>query len=143
MMFMRRSSVVIAFVCTATMSAWAWGQAPPVTAGRDGRLVYRADERGNRVPDFSNCGYAGADREIPHVAVRVTVAPAEGDDGARIQRAIDYVASRALGDDGFRGTVLLLPGTFEVAGQIRIRTSGVVLRGSGAIEGGTTIVATG
>jgi hypothetical protein len=111
--------------------------------GQDGKLVYRADERGNCVPDFSNCGYAGADRPIPRVPARVTVAPAEGDDGERIQRAIDHVASLPARDDGFRGAVLLLPGRFEVAGQIRITASGVVLRGSGATEGGTTIVATG
>jgi hypothetical protein len=127
----------------AWMTSAASAQTPPVTFGRDGKLVYRADERGNRVPDFSHCGYAGADRPIPRVAVRVTVAPGEGDDGGRIQRAIDHVASLPVGEDGFRGAVLLLPGKFQVAGQVQINASGVVLRGSGAVEGGTTIVATG
>ena len=35
-------------------------QQPAVQRGRDGKLVYATDERGNRIPDFSNCGYAGA-----------------------------------------------------------------------------------
>ena len=39
--------------------------------------------------------------------------------------------------------MLLAPGQFDVAGQLRISTSGVVLRGSGAGGGGTTLRATG
>jgi hypothetical protein len=117
---------------------------PPVGQQPDGRLVYAADDRGNRVPDFSHCGYAGGERAIPRVPMRVAVTPADGDDGERIQRAIDHVAALPVGDDGFRGAVLLLPGRFEVAGQIRIAASGVVLRGSGALDdGGTVIVAAG
>ena len=30
-----------------------------VHVGADGKLVYHADARGNRVPDFSNVGYRG------------------------------------------------------------------------------------
>lgn len=45
-----------------------------------------------------------------------------------------------LNAEGFRGAVLLGPGTFNVEGQLNIRRSGVVLRGS--FEG-TTIRATG
>jgi hypothetical protein len=30
-----------------------------IVSVKDGRLVYDADEKGNRVPDFSHCGYAG------------------------------------------------------------------------------------
>ena len=117
--------------------------AEPVVALQSGRLVYAADDRGNRVPDFSPCGYAGGDREPPEVAARSIVMPADGDDGARIQTAIDSVSARPPGADGFRGVVLLGPGEFEIADQLKIRASGVVLRGTGATEGGTTLVATG
>ena len=55
------------------------------------------DEHGNRVPDFSTCGYAGGDRPIPDAPVRVVVAPVAGDETARIQKAIDYVASLPAG----------------------------------------------
>jgi hypothetical protein len=115
----------------------------PVQPGPGGRLVYDRDNDGNRVPDFSHCGYAGADREIPDVPVKATVSPAEGDDGARIQTAIDQVAALPLDADGFRGAILLAPGQYEVSGQLRISASGVVLRGSGAGDGGTTLLATG
>ena len=76
-------------------------------------------------------------------AGRVVVKPGEGDDGRRIQAAIDSVAKLPIGADGFRGAVLLAPGQFEVSGQLRISHSGIVLRGSGAGEGGTTLTATG
>lgn len=118
-------------------------QHPAVSAGRDGKLIYAMDDRGNRIPDFSNCGYAGADRDIPDVPAIVTVAPDEGDDTARIQAAIDQVAKLPVQSDGFRGAVALASGTFQVAGQLRITQSGVVLRGAGAGKGGTTLVATG
>lgn len=116
--------------------------APVRVEGRD-RLIYDRDDFGNRIPDFSNCGYAGADQEIPNVAAGIVVKPGDGDDGRRIQAAIDSVAKLPIGADGFRGAVLLAPGQFEVNGQLRISHSGIVLRGAGAGEGGTTVTATG
>ncbi len=118
-------------------------QTPAIDVGRDGKLTYATDERGNRIPDFSNCGYAGGNLEIPDVPGRIRIAPNEGDDGPRIQAAIDDVSQLPLDKDGFRGAVLLLPGQFEVAGQLQIAASGVVLRGSGAGPGGTTLIGTG
>ena len=109
-----------------------------VHLGKDGKLAYDSDARGNRIPDFSYCGYrAGA--AIPDVAVRVTVSPGKDDNNARIQAAIDHVSRLEANADGIRGAVLLLSGRHEVAGQIRIQASGVVLRG----QKGATIVATG
>src|SRR3972149_3276341 len=134
--------ITVAAICASGPSR-ALAQSLPVHMGPDGRLVYERDERGDQVPDFSNCGYAGADRDIPNVPVRVTVTPIDGDDDARIQAAIDQVAKLPLGDDGFRGAVLLAPGEFQVSGQLRITASGVVLRGAGAGASGTAIVATG
>src|SRR5262249_46291350 len=72
-----------------------------VYAGADGRLVYDADARGDRIPDFSHAGYGGG-AAIPDVPVRVTVPPASGDSGARIQAAIDYVAGLQADEKGFR-----------------------------------------
>jgi len=64
---------------------------PPrlVFLDQDGRLDYDTDEHGNRVPDFSNCGYAGANQTLPAAPVRVVVAPKPGDSTARIQNALD------------------------------------------------------
>src|SRR5690348_4111844 len=64
---------------------------PIIGAGSDGKLIYASDSQGNRIPDFSHCGYAGGDRPIPDAPIRVVVSPIEGDSAARIQRAIDYV----------------------------------------------------
>src|SRR5262245_55672937 len=68
-------------------------QPPVVSLGMDGHLNYDGDERGNRVPDFSTCGYAGGDKPIPLAPVRVVVVPGPDDNTIKIQRAIDYVGS--------------------------------------------------
>ena len=114
-----------------------------VYPGADGRLVYDADARGNRVPDFSHCGYCGGGVAIPDAPVRVVVPAAAGDAGPRIQAAIDYVAGLTPDAAGVRGAVLLLAGRHEVAGQLRISAGGVVLRGQGEGAGGTVLVAAG
>jgi hypothetical protein len=115
---------------------------PVRSDGRD-RLVYERDANGDAIPDFSHCGYEMADVEIPAVRASIVVRPADGDDGRRIQDAIDSLAKLPVGPGGFRGAILLAPGQFEVGGQLVINHSGIVLRGSGAGEGGTTIKATG
>lgn len=115
----------------------------PVQQGHEGELQYKADELGNRIPDFSTCGYAGGERDIPSVPAILVVLPADGDDGLRIQAALDQAATLPLGEDGFRGAVELAPGEFQVSGQLVMNASGVVLRGAGAISAGTTIVADG
>ncbi len=117
--------------------------AVPVSQGKDGKLVYAANEQGNRIPDFSHCGYAGGDRDIPNVPVRVVVPPAKGDATSRIQMAIDYVASLPADEKGLRGAVLLPKGRYEVPGQLLLKANGVVLRGSGMGEDGTVLVAAG
>lgn len=115
---------------------------PPLSFEK-GRLIYSPDSLGNRIPDFSYCGYKASEQSIPLVDVKVVVPIAKGDATLRIQSALDYVASLPLNANGFRGAVLLQKGTYEVVGQLRITASGVVLRGSGANEKGTTIIGTG
>jgi hypothetical protein len=119
------------------------GALPIISSARDGRLAYDLDARGNRVPDFSTCGYAGADKEIPAAPVRVVVAPVAGDETARIQQAIDFVAAMSPDTNGLRGAVLLLKGRHEISGGLLITNSGVVLRGQGASDNGTILVGTG
>ncbi|PTY05091.1 hypothetical protein DB347_16560 [Opitutaceae bacterium EW11] len=88
--------------------------------------------------DFSHAGYGGGGVPIPVVAGKVEVVPAEGDATARIQAALDAVAAMPADDRGFRGAVVLRSGSYRIEGQLRIRTSGTVLRGENAI-----LVATG
>lgn len=131
-------------LCAAALAA---PKPPPppaaVEQGRDGKLTYAQSERGDRIVDFSYCGYMAADEPIPDVPVRVVVPARDGDSTERIQRAIDYVASLTADERGIRGAVLLAAGRHEVHGGLRISAAGVVLRGSGMGEGGTTLFAAG
>ncbi len=95
------------------------------------KLIYVSDEEGNRIPDFSYAGYKNGEVEIPDIPIVKTISPIEGDNTAHIQSAIDEVGFMPLGNNGFRGAVLLLPGKYQVNGTIRVRHSGVILRGSG------------
>jgi hypothetical protein len=114
-----------------------------VFLGEGGKLVYSAGPRGDRVPDFSHCGYMGGGVAIPDAPVRVVVPPAKSDNGPKIQAAIDQVSRMPPDERGIRGAVLLLAGRHEVAGGLRIATGGVVLRGQGQGPGGTVLAATG
>ena len=60
---------------------------------RGEHIQYKKDAKGNRIPDYSYCGYKNSNVEIPNVPVMVYVSPEEGDNSAQIQRAINYVAS--------------------------------------------------
>jgi hypothetical protein len=107
--------------------------------GEDHKLHYRTDERGNRIVDFSYAGYRGGGVRLPNVPTSKTLAAVGGDNTAQIQEALDAASRLPLNAGGFRGAVVLQPGTFEVDGTLRIAASGVVLRGSGSGGGGTNI----
>lgn len=79
---------------------------------KDDRITYLNDEQGNRILDFSYCGYKGSEQDIPSVRNAVFVPWTAGDNTSRIQRAIDYVASLVPDASGFRGAVLLDQGEF-------------------------------
>ena len=93
--------------------------------------------------DFSYAGYEAGARAMPSVRAVLMVKPSGGDDTALIQGALDRMASRPIGADGFRGTLFLTSGRYRVTGQLHLRVSGVVLRGAGAGANGTVIVAEG
>jgi hypothetical protein len=136
-------AAAIALTFALPLHAAPKSQSPVISRGQDGRLVYDADEHGNRVPDFSHCGYAGGDRAIPDAPIRVIVAPVPGDSTRRIQQAIDYVAGLPPDASGVRGAVLLLKGRHEISGGLLINASGVVLRGQGMGKDGTILFAAG
>ena len=120
---------------------------PLVSIGTGGKLVYQPyDPRGDVIPDFSHCGYRGGGVTMPRVPTRAMLDPsadAGRDDTARIQDAIDAVATLPVDRAGFHGALLLNPGSYRIHGTLLLRTGGVVLRGSGGGEHGTTLVATG
>jgi hypothetical protein len=115
----------------AHLSAAELAQSQWAYPGPDGRLEYKHTENGDRIMDFSYAGYHGGGVALPDVPVKATVKPSGGDDTAVIQAAIDHVSALPL-ENGFRGAVLLAPGTFPCDQTITISASGVVLRGSGS-----------
>src|SRR5712692_657895 len=115
----------------------AQGTSAWVYFGSDHLLHYATDDRGNRIMDFSYAGYRGGGVALPDVPVQVTLSPVCGDNTSNIQNAIDKVSALAPDADGFRGAVLLQPGTYEVDGTLNITARGVVLRGSGSGTKGT------
>ncbi len=138
------ASTLLIFLPLVASGGTALGQSEWVyPSPDDGRLVYKQDEQGNRIPDFSHVGYRSGEKGLPDVPAVVEIQPGPGDDGSRIQAAIDEVGGMPMDDTGFRGAVLLKAGTYEIEGQLRLNHSGVVLRGEGPGEDGTVLVATG
>ena len=116
---------------------WHGAESQWVHADADGKLVYQTTPAGDRIMDFSNAGYMGGGVALPTVSVRRTVKPSAGpDDTPAIQTAIDAVAAMNP-EGGFRGAVLLAPGTYTCSRTISISADGVVLRGSGTTGPGT------
>lgn len=120
-----------------------------VYEGADGHLTYKtyANEGQtnsvNIIPDFSHCGYMGGGVTIPDVPVATTLSSQDGDDTQMIQDAIDHVSSLSPDANGFRGTVLLTAGRYQVSRPLTITAGGVVLRGQGQDVLGTVLEATG
>lgn len=118
------------------LSAWAY-------PGVGGRLLTQPDALGNRILDYSAVGYRNGIAPIPDVPVKISISPTSGDDGALIQGAINYVKALPLDTNGFRGTILLNAGEYQIAGSITINASGIVLRGVGEGTNDTVLRATG
>ncbi|MBV5343227.1 pectate lyase, partial [bacterium] len=97
---------------------------------KDGKINYTADNRGNRILDFSYCGYQSSEKEIPALPNVIFVPKQDGDASDIIQRAINYVAELKPDANGFRGAVLLDKGTFILEKSLWIKKLGIVLRGT-------------
>ncbi|MGB8193208.1 MAG: DUF6298 domain-containing protein [Chitinophagaceae bacterium] len=103
----------------------------PLYIDQQKKLAYTPDSLGNRIPDFSYCGYKASEARIPDGVIKIVVPVTAGDATHHIQSAIDYVSSLPQDKNGLRGVVLLQKGIYRVEGSLRLHTSGVVLRGSG------------
>jgi hypothetical protein len=78
---------------------------------------------------------------LPDVPVATHIGPSgTEDDSTAIQAALDEISKLPL-KGGFRGALVLHPGTFNCPKTIAIKASGVVLRGSGLAN--TTLKLTG
>jgi hypothetical protein len=118
---------------------------PLVKQDAAGLMVPVPDTRGDRLPDFSGCGYMGGGVVLPRVPVKATLLPDQhgGDDTRRIQAALDRVAAMPADARGLRGAVLLKRGRYRVAGSLQVLAGGVVLRGEGQSPDGTVVIAAG
>ncbi|HEX8148450.1 MAG TPA: DUF6298 domain-containing protein [Pyrinomonadaceae bacterium] len=129
------AGILIAVVALAALTGLSFLRRAPAASAAG------AFEDDAVVIDFSHAGYGGGGVRVPSVPGALRVRPTGGDDTALIQAALDRVASMPETAQGLRGAVLLEHGRFRVAGRLRLRASGVVLRGGGAKL--TTVVATG
>ena len=135
----------VSFFCLATINfciAQSTAKSQWVYPDEKGKLIYKMLENGDRIMDFSHAGYMGGGVNIPNVPVKITLHPMFGDNTDGIQKAIDEVSKMKL-VNGFRGAVLLKPGTYDCEKTLKINASGVVLRGSGPGISGTILNLTG
>ena len=97
----------------------------------NGELTYIEDIRGNIIPDYSYAGYHHSEKGIPNMPIRKTISPIEGDNLNHIQNAINELESLNPDSNGFRGALLLKAGVYKVDGSLKIKKSGIVIRGEG------------
>jgi hypothetical protein len=111
-----------------------------------GQLIYHADKENNYIPNFSHAGYRGGGVPLPEVSIKKIIQPISGDNTQHIQKALDEMATLPLDQKGIRGALLLKAGKYLISGTIRIKASGIVLRGEGDGEDtlkNTVLMATG
>ena len=110
----------------------------------DGSLVMLPwNEQGDRIPDFSYCGYRNGGVKIPEVPTSVTLEPSGAEDESeRIQTALDDLGKSLEKTPDGRGALLLKKGLWKVNKTLTMSYSGVVLRGEGDGEDGTVLLAT-
>ena len=143
---MNKTYILILFLFLSGISSFAQkkNEKPaPAIASQGGRLVYAPDSLGNRVPDFSYAGYMAAEKPIPTPAATIMIPQTNEDATDIIQDAINDLGGRQADKNGFRGVILLQPGTYKIAGNLNIRHSGIVIRGAGMNTEGTTLLAAG
>ena len=140
MIFPRSHLPLLALGVLALLAPAAASQAPNgawVYPSATGNLLYQLDERGQRIADFSHCGYRGGTEPLPNVTALIPparwvyVSPGAGDDTALIQAAINSVQAFTPDANGWRGVVFLNAGEYQLASTLTINASGVVLKGAG------------
>lgn len=149
LMFLKLNASKLALCLLLNVGAFSMAMAqkqeltPPLQLSKNGNLVYTQDELGNQIPDFSYCGYKASSEPIPLVPVKIVLEPIAGDATGLLQNAIDYLATLPRDANGFRGAILLKPGHYYLAGRLTIRSSGIVIRGSGFGDDGSVLTAAG
>jgi hypothetical protein len=126
----------------ARVESNAGAQSTLVKSMADGHLdMLPWNEQGDRIPDFSYCGYRNGGVRLPEIPTIVTLEPSGAEDeSGHIQAALDDLGE-SLGKipDG-RGALLLKRGVWKVNKPLTMSYSGVVLRGEGDGKDGTVLL---
>ena len=93
---MNRTSATLGlliFLCLHNAQRVECAESKLVKPMTNGRLVMLPwNEQGDRIPDFSYCGYQNGGVKIPDVPTLVTLEPSGAEDeSARIQAALDEI----------------------------------------------------
>jgi hypothetical protein len=126
-------------LCLGLSACDAFGQATWANLNSSGTLVYKSDDLGNHLFDYSYAGYEGGGVLLPIVPTRRAISAVNGDNTTNVQTAINAVEAMPANINGIRGAVVLRAGTYLIDGALTINTSGVVLRGSGDTMSGTVL----
>lgn len=131
------SGIVGLMVASIPQVGFSQGTSVWVRSGESGRLIYGADDLGDRIMDFSRSGYLGGSA-LPEVSALnlpvINVAPAGGtaDSLGLINAAIEQAKALPIQDNGYRAVVQLSAGEFRISNSIRLDSSGIILRGAGS-----------
>ena len=111
------------------------GRFDPLTIS-DTAIDIAAYPDGDRVPDFSFCGYMAGEEPLPDLFTRADIPVFRfdnpgGDCTGRLQALVDHVCTLPVREGGFRAVIFLPAGKYSLQGSLRISGSGVVLRGEG------------
>ncbi|WP_092542757.1 DUF6298 domain-containing protein [Zunongwangia mangrovi] len=140
---MHKSLVVLFLLLIGILEVQGQQDYPDLSKDENGQITYLADKSGNNIPDFSYSGYQMSSESIPNVPAKVIISSMDSDATQTIQQAVDYVSNLKPDKNGFRGAVVLKEGTFHINGTVYLRSSGIVLRGSGNSKNGTVLLGTG
>ena len=129
MILIRSQLCLIILLLVSLCQFRAAAQAPNgawVYPSATGNLLYQLDSRGQRITDFSQCGYRGGTEPLPNVSALIPqsrwvyVSPGAGDDTALVQAAIDSVEAFTPDANGWRGVVYLNAGEYQLATTLTI-----------------------
>lgn len=140
-----KTLITFLFCISLAISSFSQNHSKILYPGKDGKLIYAPySQQGDILPDFSFCGYQAGGVKIPDVPVKLILEPGDfsADDSKRIQKAIDELAKTPPDATGFRGSILLKKGKYNIRNIIAINHSGIVLRGEGNDENGTVLIGT-
>jgi hypothetical protein len=140
----RTSATLLLLLLLCQKSIWCVEGAESKLVKRDatGRLVMLPwNEQGDRLPDFSFCGYRNGGVKLPDVPTLATLEPSGAEDeSARIQAALDDLGKSLEKTPDARGALLLKKGFWKIKKMLTMSYSGVVLRGEGDGADGTILL---